>query len=89
MLHILKDTRLHDIYQEEPFDLLTRDEYINLVVEQLRYLRPEVIIQRLTGDPLADELVAPDWVRNKTTILNDIDKLMRKHDYCQGDLYEE
>lgn len=88
MLHVLKDTRLGDIYQKEKFNIISRDEYIELVVKQLRYLKPEIIIERLTGDPIKEELLAPDWVLNKTTILNDIDKLMRKLDVYQGDLFE-
>ena len=88
MLHILKDTRLGDIYNLKPFELISREEYIELVVNQLRYLRPEIIIERLTGDPMKDELLSPSWITNKTTILNDIDKLMRKLDVYQGDLYE-
>ncbi len=89
MLHVIKGTRLAEMYQEKPFELISRDEYIELVVRQLELLNPKVVIQRLTGDPLKDELVAPDWVLNKTTILNDIDKLMRKLDTYQGYRFEQ
>jgi len=87
MLHVIKNTKLADIYNEEPFEIISREEYIELVVKQLELLRPEVIIQRLTGDPIKEDLIAPNWVLNKTTILNDIDKLMRKLDVYQGDKY--
>ena len=89
MLHIIKNTKLAQIYEEKPFDILGRQEYIELVVKQLELLRPEVVIQRLTGDPIKDDLLVPDWVLNKTTILNDIDKLMRKLDTYQGSKYEQ
>ena len=88
MLHLLKGTVMAKEYEESPFKIMTREEYIETVVEQLRLLKPEVIIERLTGDPIKDELIAPDWVLNKTTILNDIDKLMVKLDCYQGDRYE-
>ena len=88
MLHIIKNTKLAKDYNENPFSLITRDEYIETVVEQLRLLKPEIIIERLTGDPIKEDLIAPDWVLNKTTILNDIDKLMVKLDCYQGDKYE-
>jgi len=88
MLHIVTNTKLEKIYNEKPFRLLSRDEYIDIVVEQLRYLKPEVIIERLTGDPLKDDLIEPSWVLNKTTILNDIDKKMRANNIYQGDLYK-
>lgn len=89
MLHIIKNTKLSSIYNETPFNILSREEYIELVVKQLELLRPEVVVQRLTGDPIKDDLIAPIWTLNKTTILNDIDKLMRKLDTYQGNKYEQ
>ena len=89
MLHVLKNTRLADIYEKEHFPILDRNEYIDIVVKQLEMLRPETVIERLTGDPLKDELIAPEWVLNKTTILNDIDKLMVKKDTYQGAKYAD
>lgn len=88
MLHVLKDTKLGQMYEEDPFSLISREEYIELVVKQLELLRPEVVIERLTGDPIKEDLLAPSWVLNKTTILNDIDKLMRKLDTWQGKYHE-
>ena len=88
MLHILKDTPLEKYYKDNPFPILSREEYIEIVVKQLELLKKEVVIERLTGDPIKDELVVPTWVLNKTTILNDIDKLMAKLDTCQGKYYE-
>lgn len=88
MLHILKDTKLLKMYEDNPFDILSRDDYIDTVVKQLELLKPEIIIERLTGDPIKDELVKPTWLLNKTTILNDIDKLMVKLDTYQGNKYE-
>lgn len=88
MLHIISNTTLAKQYAEKPFDVLKREEYIRTVVDQLRLLKPEIIIERLTGDPIKEDLIAPDWLLNKTTILNDIDKYMAKYDLYQGDLYE-
>ena len=88
MLHVLKNTKLEKMYKEKPFPILSREEYIELVVKQLELLRPEVVIERLTGDPIKDKLIEPTWILNKTTILNDIDKLMVKLDTYQGKLYE-
>lgn len=88
MLHILKDTPLEKYYKDNPFPILSREEYIEIVVKQLELLKKEVVIERLTGDPIKDELVVPTWVLNKTTILNDIDKLMAKLDTYQGKYYE-
>ena len=83
-LFMLKDTALHKMYLQKPFPLLSREDYIKLVVEQLTYIPDSVVIERLTGDGNVDDLVAPDWSIKKVTILNDIDKLMVKKNYVQG-----
>ncbi len=84
MLHVIKNTPLADIYLEKPFHLLTKDEYIDIVVSQLEVLKPEIVIHRLTGDPKKEDLIAPDWVLKKFVVLNDIDKEMKKRDTYQG-----
>jgi len=89
MLHVLKDTPLEKLYYQKPFNLISREEYIELVVKQLELLKPEIVIERLTGDPIKEDLITPNWVLNKTTILNDIDKLMRQLDTYQGSKYEQ
>ena len=83
-LFILKNTKLHTMYLEKPFDILSRDEYINLVVEQLTYIDENIVIERLTGDAPLKDLVEPKWSIKKVTILNDIDKLMKEKDIYQG-----
>jgi radical SAM superfamily enzyme len=89
MLHIIRNTALARMHELNNYSLLSRDEYIELVVKQLELIRPEVIVQRLTGDPIKEDLIEPEWLLNKTTILNDIDKLMRKLDTYQGRKHEQ
>ena len=84
MLSILKNTALADMYEKEHFNLITRDEYINIVCDQLEYLRPEIVIHRITGDPKISDLIEPDWLIKKVTILNDIDKEMVRRNSYQG-----
>ena len=84
MLYVIKNTKLHQMYQNNEFTMLNRDEYIDLVTEQLSYLPENIVIERLTGDGNVNDLIAPDWSIKKVTILNDIDKLMVKKNYVQG-----
>ncbi|MBO4920250.1 MAG: TIGR01212 family radical SAM protein [Erysipelotrichaceae bacterium] len=88
MLHIIRNTKLAEMHEEHHYDLIGRQQYIDLVVRQLEHLRKEVVGQRLTGDPIAEDLIEPLWLIRKTTILNDIDKQMRKLDTWQGKFYE-
>jgi len=84
MLHILKNTKLANIYINEPFHVLTKEEYIDIVCDQLEYLRPEIVIHRITGDPSKDDLIEPTWLLKKFCVLNDIDKLLVKRNSYQG-----
>lgn len=85
MLSILKDTKLNLIYKEKPFHILTRDEYVDIVCTQLEYLRSEIVINRITGDPKKEDLVEPDWLVKKFCVMNEIDKEMVKRNIYQGD----
>ena len=85
MLYVSKDTPLASIYKNHPFPLLTKEEYIDIVCEQLEYLDPKIVIMRITGDPIKEKLVAPYWLLKKFVVLNDIDKEMKKRDIYQGD----
>ena len=84
MLHVVKDTKLDEMYKKEKFHILTKEEYIDIVIEQLEKLRPEIIIHRITGDPVKEDLVEPTWLLKKFCVLNDIDKEMVKRNSYQG-----
>lgn len=84
MLSVLKNTPLEKLYKEKKFHILTKEEYIDIVVNQLELLREEIVIHRITGDPDPKELIAPTWLIKKFCILNDIDKEMVKRNTYQG-----
>lgn len=84
MLSITKNTPIEKMYQEEKFKLLSKEEYIDIVVDQLELLREEIVIHRITGDPKLDELIEPTWLTKKFCVLNDIDKEMVRRDTYQG-----
>lgn len=86
MLHLLKGTRLAQEYEQNPFHLMRLEEYVDLVVKQLELLPQDIIIERLTGDGLADDLIEPLWTIKKTIVLNEIDKRMVKLNTYQGRL---
>ena len=71
-------------YNKEPFHILTLEEYVDIVVDQLELLPKEIIIERLTGDGIAKDLIEPKWTIKKTIVTNEIDKLMVKRNTWQG-----
>ncbi|MCC8161449.1 MAG: TIGR01212 family radical SAM protein [Oscillospiraceae bacterium] len=88
LLHVLKNTRLADMYENGEFELMTRDDYVETIVSQLELFHEETVIQRLTGDGGRDSLIGPMWSLKKFVVLNEIDKLMLRRDTYQGARYE-
>ena len=87
MLHVIKNSPLGLIYLESPFPLLSLEEYVDVTINQLRLLPPNMVIHRITGDADKNELIAPLWTLKKFVVMNEIDKKMRKENVYQGDLY--
>ena len=84
MLFILKDTPILNLYNTTNFHILSKEEYIDVVINQLELLRPEIVIHRITGDPIKELLIEPTWLLKKFSVLDDIDKEMVKRDSYQG-----
>ena len=84
MLNIIKDTEMARLYEKEPFHILTKEEYIDIVIKQLEILNPKVVINRITSDPDKETLIEPTWLLKKCQLLNDIDKEMKKRNTYQG-----
>ena len=89
LLHVLKNTRLAEMYECGEYMPLEREHYIRLVADALEMLPPDIVIARLTGDGMADDLLAPLWSRKKTTVINDIDKLLFARNTYQGKYFDK
>lgn len=88
LLHVIRGTKLAKWYESGEYTPLEREKYIALVANSLQYFHKDTVIARLTGDGAPDDLLAPDWSRKKTTVINDIDKYLFTHDMWQGKLVE-
>lgn len=84
LLHVLKGTPLADMYERGEFNTLTREEYVDIIVDALEIIPEDIIIQRLTGDGGRDSLIAPLWSLKKFCVLNEIDKEMVRRNTYQG-----
>lgn len=84
MLYISSDSDLGRLYQQNPFPVFSREKYIDVVVDILCRISPNIVIHRLTGDGDKATLLAPYWIRDKRSILNGIDKKMRSEKLMQG-----
>lgn len=75
LLHVLKGTDLEKAYNDGVFEVLTLEEYVDIIYKSLAILEDKVVIHRLTGDGDKKLLVAPLWSANKKLVLNEINKL--------------
>lgn len=84
-LHVMKGTRLEEMYRQGGITLMDRDEYVGLVCDFLERLDPRVLVMRLVGDGGLN-LVAPKWGTAKFAILNAIDHELERRGTRQGSL---
>jgi hypothetical protein len=89
LLYVVKDTPLDKLYAAGKYRCLGQQEYADLVCDFLEHLPKNMVIQRLTGDPHPEELVAPMWALKKTENMALIKKTMEKRDSWQGKLWVE
>ena len=87
-LYIENNTYLKYYYEKNNIDYkMRKDDYAKIVVGMLRKLNPNVVINRLTGDGINQNIAYPEWSKNKGAVLSTIDKIMKDNNYQQGDLY--
>jgi radical SAM protein (TIGR01212 family) len=84
LLHVIKNTVMADIYERGEYTPLSKDEYVSLVADSIELLPPETVVARVTGDGMADDLLAPEWSRKKVSVINDIDKMLYERNSYQG-----
>lgn len=84
LLHVLKNTKLEQMYNANEFDTLSLEEYTNILCEIIPMLPAETVIHRFTGDGDKKELVAPLWSADKKRTLNYINKAFKDSNIRQG-----
>lgn len=87
LLHVLKDTDLGKEYLQGKFQVLEREEYMNLLIQCLKNLSPNIVVHRLTGDGPKDLLIAPLWSLKKRDFFNSFHNRLRKSGEYQGQDY--
>ena len=84
LLHVLSGTDLALDYEKEIFSVLERDAYLDLVIDCLEHLSPDIVIHRVTGDGPKDLLIAPLWASRKREVLNLLHHRMKERGSFQG-----
>ena len=80
----MKNTRMQRDYHDGRLQLLSQDEYVKIICDQLEMIPKEIVIHRLTGDAPREALIGPMWSLNKWEVLNAIDREMERRGSVQG-----
>ena len=86
-LYICKGSTLEKQFLSAQYIPLAMEDYIQIVVEALAKLRPDIIIHRINGDPAPRELIAPLWAKEKQTVINAIHTQLKEQNIVQGKNY--
>lgn len=89
LLHVLRDTDLEDDYLAGRFEVLDKETYLELLIDCLNHLSPDVVVHRVTGDGPRELLIAPLWSCNKRDVINSLHQRMRREQDFQGKFYSE
>jgi uncharacterized protein len=69
LLYVVRGSGLAVLHDTGEYRGLEEGDYVNRVVDFLERLPPGMVIHRLTGDPHAEELIAPRWCLDKARVL--------------------
>lgn len=84
LMHVLRGTKLAQMYEERPFHIPTLEEYCDTVRKILDILPEDITIHRLTGDGPKRLLVAPMWSADKKRVINTMRSVVTVSDPPQG-----
>ena len=76
LLHVLKGTDLEAEYKSGKFDVLSLEEYGEILKSCISCLPEHIVIHRITGDGAKKDLVAPLWSGDKKRVLNYLHKVL-------------
>ena len=86
-IYVMKGTKLAQMYENKEYFPPSMEEYIEGTIYLLTHISPSIIVHRLTGDCPKDMLIAPEWNRNKSEIINTIVYKMQFKGLSQGCKY--
>lgn len=84
LLHLMKGTRMVEQYEKGELELLSQEDYIDLICKSISIIPPNMVVHRLTGDAPRETLIGPIWSLKKWEVLNAIDKALVDNDIWQG-----
>lgn len=83
-LYAVKGTPLADQVARGEVELLERQAYVEIVVDFLELLSPQVVIERISGEAPPNYFIGPSWCLDKPGVRAAIDAELVRRDSWQG-----
>ena len=87
-LYLVKNTKMARDYEAGEFTLISAEEYARRVVEFLRYLDPNIVLQRLVGRAPKENTIFTNWSMGWWRVQDLIDQIMEDENISQGSGYD-
>jgi uncharacterized protein len=84
LLYVVRGTPMEMVFRQGQYTCMEQNAYVDIVCDIIERLAPQVVVQRLTGDPHRSELVAPDWAVRKQQTLDMVRSRLVQRGSWQG-----
>ena len=88
-LQLIKGTRMAEEYFANPegFHLFGADEYVDLVIDYVEHLRPDIVLERFVSQSPSSLLAIPGWGLKNFEFVEKVRHRMEERNAYQGRLY--
>ena len=89
-LQLIRNTRMAKEFEESPadFHLYSVDEYIDLVIDFVERLNPDIVVERFVSQSPKELLIAPDWGLKNYEFTAKVLKRFAERNTWQGRRYD-
>lgn len=87
-MQIIRDTRLADEFEREPFHIYSVNEYIELIANYIQRLRKDLVLERFVSQSPKELLITPQWGLKNHEFTDLLNNYLKNHQIHQGDLLE-
>jgi hypothetical protein len=88
-MHIVKNTKLAEVYKNFEFNFLNLDEYIEILAKFLGNIRPDVVIHGLRGYCPSSVLITPFWLADKEKVIKELEQYLKLNSLKQSSLIKK
>ena len=89
VLHVLRDTKLNDLFISGKAKILEQSEYVSLACDFLEIMKPDCVVMRLVSDANKNVLVCPKWINEKQKVIEEIRQEFKRRNTKEGSKYAQ